>query len=310
MSQSFRVGSIGTKYGDARATVPARRDCGTIAVNYLNSDPVKCNKGYEVSPESNLVAASCFLHIIVCLTFTVRASDGCAPSTWQPGEFECQQLSDPTASSNAGSSVSTVEANPTISPVTISSLITTGDIDPGQVNSKRYGIYVETFFKLNPGLQLDYGNIQADTDYCVRGFIEPLRATDGLCGPPNKNATCLGAKFQCCNSNTFTCGSSPEDCAPGTCYEGACAGDSAYITTGQCGKQNGNRRCAGVWGEWGDCCNVDGKCGTGALFCAFDVCQLGNCTAPPTIPGPPSWLNGNTPNGTCGATNPFTCNVA
>ncbi|KFY71518.1 hypothetical protein V499_08289 [Pseudogymnoascus sp. VKM F-103] len=132
-----------------------------------------------------------FCTIIVCLTFTVRASDGCAPSTWQPGEFEGQQPSDPTASSNSGSSVSTVEANPTISPVTISSLITTGDIDPGQVNSKRYGIYVETFFKLNPGLQLDCGNIQADTDYCVRGFIEPLRATDGLCGPPNKNATCL-----------------------------------------------------------------------------------------------------------------------
>lgn len=130
-----------------------------------------------------------FCTIIVCLTFTVRASDGCAPSTWQPGEFEGQQLSDPTASSNAGSSVSTVEANPTISPVTISSLITTGDIDPGQVNcrytgnterfeidshtctllAKRYGISVETFFKLNPGLQLDCGNIQTDTDYCVRG---------------------------------------------------------------------------------------------------------------------------------------------
>lgn len=133
-------------------------------------------------------------HLVFCatilyLTFAVRASNDCAPSTWQRGEFEGHQLSDPTASFNASSSVSTVEANPTITPVTISSLITTGDIDPGQVNcrytgntkrfevdsstctllAKRYGISVESFFKLNPGLQLDCGNIQADTDYCVRG---------------------------------------------------------------------------------------------------------------------------------------------
>ncbi|KFZ02329.1 hypothetical protein V500_00325 [Pseudogymnoascus sp. VKM F-4518 (FW-2643)] len=269
--------------------------------------------------------------VILYFAFTVQASNDCAPSTWQRGEFETPQLSDPTASSNASISVSSpLEANPTgnatISPVTISPLITTGDINPGQVNcrytgsterfevnhhtcallAKRYGISDESFFKLNPGLQLDCGNIQADTDYCVRGFIEPLRAIDGLCGPPNKNATCLGTEFQCCNANTFTCGNSPEDCAAGTCYEGACAGDSVYTTTGQCGRQHGYRLCAGVWG---DCCNADGKCGTGASFCAFGVCQLGNCTIPPTIPGPPSWLNGNTTDGTCGGTNFFTCNV-
>lgn len=97
-----------------------------------------------------------------------------------------------------------------------------------------------------------------------------------------------------------------EDCAAGTCYEGACAGDSVYTTTGQCGRQHGYRLCAGVWG---DCCNADGKCGTGESFCAFGVCQLGNCTIPPTIPSLPSWLNGNTTDGTCGGTNFFTCNV-
>ena len=132
--------------------------------------------------------------VILYFIFAVQASNDCAPSTWQPGEFEGPQLSDPTASSNASISVSSsLEANPTgnatISPVTISSLITTGDINPGQVNcrytgnterfeinhhtctllAKRYGISDEIFFKLNPGLQLDCGNIQADTDYCVRG---------------------------------------------------------------------------------------------------------------------------------------------
>lgn len=96
----------------------------------------------------------------------------------------------------------------------------------------QYGISVENFFLLNPELQPDCGNIQPNTDYCVQGckmdrylfdlyfsgmkkltfdplpVIEPLRATAGLCGPPNNNATCLGTEFQCCNGNTFTCGNS------------------------------------------------------------------------------------------------------
>ncbi|KAK3949219.1 hypothetical protein QBC32DRAFT_220174, partial [Pseudoneurospora amorphoporcata] len=106
--------------------------------------------------------------------------------------------------------------------------------------------------------------------------IEPLRAYDGLCGPPNNNATCLGSKVgQCCNANTWKCGSSPEDCADGTCYEGVCVGDSVYTTDGKCGKQNGYKMCAGVWG---DCCNVAGRCGTGPSFCGYGICQLGNCS--------------------------------
>jgi len=47
-----------------------------------------------------------------------------------------------------------------------------------------------------------------------------------------------------------------EDCAPGTCYEGACAGDSVYSTDGTCGTRGDSlRMCAG---KWGDCCNLDG----------------------------------------------------
>ncbi|KAI1394610.1 hypothetical protein F4819DRAFT_501693 [Hypoxylon fuscum] len=72
--------------------------------------------------------------------------------------------------------------------------------------AERYDITVEMFFTLNPDLDPDCGNILPNTDYCVEGFIEPVRATDGLCGPPNKNATCLGTAFQCCNAETFTCG--------------------------------------------------------------------------------------------------------
>ncbi|KAN0116990.1 carbohydrate-binding module family 18 [Hyaloscypha variabilis] len=232
----------------------------------------------------------------------------------------------PTASPNASISVSSSSGAQPTANITISPIITTGNISPGQVNCRytgstegldinyytctqlanQYGISIETFFTLNPGLHPDCGNIQPDTDYCVRGFIEPVRATAGLCGPLNNNATCLGTQFQCCNAKTWTCGNSTDDCAAGTCYEGACAGDSVYTTTGDCGRQHGYRQCAGVWG---DCCNADGKCGTGESFCGFGVCQLGNCTIPAAVPSPPSWLNGNTTDGTCGGTNSFTCNV-
>jgi hypothetical protein len=92
-----------------------------------------------------------------------------------------------------------------------------------------------------------------------------------------------------------------DDCADGTCYEGACAGDSVYTTTGECGAQNGYRLCAGVWG---DCCNAAGQCGSGDDFCAFGVCQLGNCTIPVVVPSLPSWVNGNTTDGTCGGRTP------
>jgi hypothetical protein len=66
---------------------------------------------------------------------------------------------------------------------------------------------------------------------------EPLRAYNGLCGPDNGNATCVGTDKQCCNKNTWICGDTlyvPEfpgwicadvqisdDCAI-NCYEGNC----------------------------------------------------------------------------------------
>ncbi|KAF1842320.1 carbohydrate-binding module family 18 protein [Cucurbitaria berberidis CBS 394.84] len=174
--------------------------------------------------------------------------------------------------------------------------------------SNKYQITTDFFFSLNPTLKPDCSNIKPQSRYCVDGFVEPLRATDGLCGPKHNNATCLGTDLQCCNAETFKCGQSTQDCADGTCFEGACLGDKVYSTDGTCGSQHGSRRCAG---KWGDCCNFDGKCGTGDAFCGTKSCQSGNCTvaATPSQPASLPWQTGTTPDGSCGGTNKYTCNV-
>ncbi|KAM0810033.1 putative CFEM domain-containing protein [Seiridium cardinale] len=140
----------------------------------------------------------------------------------------------------------------------------------------RYHISIDKFFMLNPELDSDCGNIAPETEYCV-GFMEPLRAFDGLCGPRHNNATCIGTDKQCCNSETWTCGDTSEECSSGICYEGAFWEDRVCSTDGTCGSDHGMWKCAG---NWGDCCSFKGKCGTGADFCGVDVCQSGNCTLP------------------------------
>lgn len=104
-----------------------------------------------------------------------------------------------------------------------------------------------------------------------------LRSTDGSCGPNHKNATCLGTDFgQCCNAETWRCGGTEHDCAPGVCYEGFCAGHTVYTTDGTCGYDYDYSQCAG---KWGDCCSFqEGRCGTGPDFCGEGRCQSGNCT--------------------------------
>ncbi|KAJ0382193.1 hypothetical protein COL922a_013062 [Colletotrichum nupharicola] len=243
----------------------------------------------------------------------VRADD-CQPATWNAKRWEVAHT--PNVPKRADGIMSTR-----------TTLVTTADtgIQPGDVNCRysattsatvnyytctqmatKYGITVDTFFTLNPTLELDCSNIQSKTEYCVDGFIEPVRATDQFCGPPNGNATCLGTAYQCCNSETWKCGNSTDDCAAGICYEGACAGDTAYSTDGTCGLDHGNRLCAG---KWGDCCNLDGACGKGDDFCGISVCFSGNCTISGSEPAPPDWMNGTTPDGTCGGENGYTCNV-
>lgn len=103
-----------------------------------------------------------------------------------------------------------------------------------------------------------------------------------------------------------------EDCADGTCYEGACAGDRVYSTDGTCGYMHDNRLCAG---RQGDCCHQNGTCGTGEAFCGNDNCQAGNCnwTTPPHdyMQDPlPIWLLGNSTDGTCGGPENLICNHA
>lgn len=135
--------------------------------------------------------------IAVCLTIPVQAADKCAEVTWLPGQFEKRALSSVTSASSSASSVSssagaTSTANATV-PITISHLITDGNITAGQVNCRytdttedmdinyytctalatKYGISVETFFLLNPDLKTDCSNVQADTDYCVQGCKIP-----------------------------------------------------------------------------------------------------------------------------------------
>ncbi|KAK2024075.1 hypothetical protein LX32DRAFT_656479 [Colletotrichum zoysiae] len=248
-----------------------------------------------------LVSLTTFL-----LTFTLTvAANECQPATWsKPG------------------------LSPTPSPemmVEKVKRIVVGTAEPGEVNCRYtsytgsdvnyytctklalyYEIPIQEFFLVNPDLKPDCSNIQPNTEYCVDGFIEPVRAWDGVCGPASNNATCIGTDNQCCNAETWTCGNTEADCAPGTCWEGACEGDSIYSTDGTCGYDHGFRRCAG---KWGDCCNFDGVCGTGEGFCGIKNCQSGNCTRPVSTPAPVPWLNGNTPDGTCGGASGYTCNV-
>ncbi|PKS06189.1 hypothetical protein jhhlp_007506 [Lomentospora prolificans] len=143
-------------------------------------------------------------------------------------------------------------------------------------------ISIEQFLALNPILAGTCWNLRPWHVYCTQGFVEPLRAYDGRCGPPHNNATCLGSgRGECCNAETWTCGDSAiwslisEDCAPGTCYEGNCPGHMVYTTDGKCSP---DPRVAGACaGKWGQCCNLEGKCGTGEGYCDDKHCWTGEC---------------------------------
>jgi hypothetical protein len=97
-----------------------------------------------------------------------------------------------------------------------------------------------------------------------------------------------------------------EDCAAGTCYEGACVGDpEMYSLDGKCGPKNGDKICAG---KWGDCCGYDGMCGSGTDFCSEKKCQSGACEQA-LMTGSLSWQFGTTPDGTCGGSAGYICDV-
>ncbi|KAH9219719.1 hypothetical protein DL95DRAFT_291091, partial [Leptodontidium sp. 2 PMI_412] len=268
----------------------------------------------DLSP-SSFTTTSLTIFVLFVFAYTAIAADNplCQPANW-------------TESSVSGLRQDASISQPLREPINSKFDDDDYQIQPGEINCRYTSITgsqvnyytcqqlaiedditVEMFFFLNPEIHPDCGNIQPRTEYCVEGFIEPLRATDGLCGPKHNNATCVGMDAQCCNSETWKCGNSTEDCAPGTCYEGDCIGDKVYSTDGTCGPQFGNRLCAG---KWGDCCNMSGKCGTGASFCGKEVCLWGNCQRPVITPSLPPWLStGNTTDGTCGRPKSMTCNV-
>lgn len=123
------------------------------------------------------------------------ASNDCAASTWQPGQFKRDVTSTSSRSTSStgtvlsSSTVSTSTAAPAVTTVVISPLVTSGNVGVGKVNcryaantegmsinyytctelAQDYGINVETFFKLNPTVLPDCSNIKANTDYCVAG---------------------------------------------------------------------------------------------------------------------------------------------
>jgi hypothetical protein len=73
-------------------------------------------------------------------------------------------------------------------------------------------------------------------------------------------------------------------------------------------------------GKWGNCCGIDGRCGTGKSFCGLGECQSGNCTvvipSTPPFPGasrtttPPVSTptpGGTSPDGSWGGINKYQC---
>lgn len=150
----------------------------------------------------HLQAVFCALAFLY-LAGTVRAkSSECQPIYWEAGQFEKRDLADTTSaliSSIAGSvDISTSSAaTSTAVPVTISPIISDGDVAPGEINcryaantgntdinyytctalARKYGISVKGFFRLNPELSPDCGNIKANTDYCVDGCGFPCTSS-------------------------------------------------------------------------------------------------------------------------------------
>ncbi|KAM7195858.1 hypothetical protein V8F33_006507 [Rhypophila sp. PSN 637] len=221
-----------------------------------------------------------FITSLVLTAAVVLAADECQPVTWgkrdaASGEIVCRYW--------------------VTTPATVNYYTCTELCD-------KYFQTVDTFFTLNSQLKTDCSNIAPKTNYCMKGFVQPVISTDGFCGPQHKNASCLGTDYgQCCNSQTWRCGNSTADCAPGTCYTGVCHGGDEYSLDGLCGKQHKNLLCAGKWGE---CCNNAGVCGNGSSFCGVGKCQSGNCIGAtttsssfptgPVNPSLPPWLTGPT----------------
>lgn len=118
------------------------------------------------------------LWIVTFLTASVTATGICKPATWTDERF-------PAATGTSATPTTTVR---------YAQLISTGDTRPGEVNCRysaytdstvskctcaqlgaKYNVEAKKFFKLNPTLDCDCGNIKPDTEYCVAGCKSGIR---------------------------------------------------------------------------------------------------------------------------------------
>jgi hypothetical protein len=183
---------------------------------------------------------------LLCALLRTTAADDCQPWTWTWDVAKARAAAaTPIAITNTTTSAS---AMPTVTSAPGRKAVP----KPGDVNcrdwgatydlvgywscnqlAQDYGIAIEKFWELNPGLAPDCEGVKPYTEYCVAGckcfpplfrllrsivalinsglcacaVIEPLRSTDGFCGPKHNNATCVGSDFgQCCNAETWKCG--------------------------------------------------------------------------------------------------------
>ncbi|KAL4902739.1 hypothetical protein BDW74DRAFT_169329 [Aspergillus multicolor] len=115
---------------------------------------------------------------------------------------------------------------------------------------------------------------------CVSGACEPNNGatTDGTCGPDASYKTCSNPNFGSCCSIYGYCGDGVEFCGPGLCYSGDCDPDiGGPSINSECGPSfAGNKTCTGT--QFGDCCSVNGYCGSSDAYCAGGNCYSGACT--------------------------------
>ncbi|KAF4462701.1 CFEM domain-containing [Fusarium albosuccineum] len=136
-----------------------------------------------------------------------------------------------------------------------------------------YHIDISTLFELNPILEPDCERIRPYTKYCVQGW--PMMDIVALC---ITTPLVAGRKIPVATLKLGHVATEGRDCTPSLCYKGAgdCELRVIVSTDGICGLVEG-RHTLRVCGEWGDCCNLQGKCGSGPDFCGDGICQAGEC---------------------------------
>ncbi|PGH05049.1 hypothetical protein GX51_03146 [Blastomyces parvus] len=116
---------------------------------------------------------------------------------------------------------------------------------------------------------------------CLAGACEQDKSGisfDGTCGTRSPdNRTCFGSRYGDCCSFSGYCGTGPEWCGYGNCYSGACDTSLGGVSTdGTCGpKFPGNMTCVGS--AYGDCCSIQGFCGSSSRHCGVASCYSGKC---------------------------------